>query len=171
MSRLDSFIRRVTAQRACLNLAAQLVTNMPGPVLEFGLGNGRTYDHLREILPDREIFVFDKRVAAHPDCIPDEDHMLLGDFRETLPRAVARIGQRAVLAHCDTGSGDRAATAALAQWLGPALRPLLVPGALVVSDQPLDIPGAEPLPLPDGVAVGRYHLYRLAGEGVSGAGV
>ena len=64
MSRLDSFIRRMQGQRDCLNRAAELIAGIPGPVLELGLGNGRTYDHLKEILPDREIFVFDRRIAA-----------------------------------------------------------------------------------------------------------
>ncbi|MGH6887075.1 MAG: class I SAM-dependent methyltransferase, partial [Geminicoccales bacterium] len=49
MSRLDSFIRRLEAQRACLDLAAARIADLPGPVLELGLGNGRTYDHLREL--------------------------------------------------------------------------------------------------------------------------
>ena len=57
MSRLESFIRRVTAQRDCLNMAKELVVDVPGPILELGLGNGRTYDHLRELFPDREIFM------------------------------------------------------------------------------------------------------------------
>ena len=63
MSRLDSFIRRVSAQRDCLNAAADLIRDVPGPVLEFGLGNGRTYDHLRSLLPERTIFVFERQVA------------------------------------------------------------------------------------------------------------
>jgi S-adenosyl-L-methionine methyltransferase len=37
---------------------------------------------------------------------------------------------------------------------------LLCAGALMVSDPPLDSAALEPLPLPDGVAPGRYHLYR-----------
>jgi hypothetical protein len=65
MSRLDSFIRRVQAQRACLDRAAELIADVPGPVLELGLGNGRTYDHLREQLPARRIFVFERLVQAH----------------------------------------------------------------------------------------------------------
>ena len=66
MSRLDSFIRRLEAQRACLDLAARRSPICRGPVLELGLGNGRTYDHLRELLPLREIFVFERDVRAHP---------------------------------------------------------------------------------------------------------
>ena len=65
MSRLDSVIRRLAAQRACLEAAARLIAELPGPVLEVGLGNGRTFDHLREILPGREIFALDRRIAAH----------------------------------------------------------------------------------------------------------
>ncbi len=163
MSRLNSFIRRVTAQRDCLDAAARLVAGLPGPALELGLGNGRTFDHLRRILPDRAIYVFERRVAAHPDCIPDDDHLLLGDFRDTVPAAPARIGAPAALAHCDIGSGDRAATAELAAWLGPALVPLLADGAVVVGDQPFAVPALTPLPLPDGVAPGRYHMYRHTG--------
>ena len=85
MSRLDSFIRRLQAQRACLEMAAGLIDGVAGPVLEFGLGNGRTYDHLREVLPAREIYVFDRQIAAHPDCIPDDEHMFLGELHDTLP--------------------------------------------------------------------------------------
>src|SRR4051812_41343381 len=45
MTRLDSAIRRLTAQRDLLNWAAQAI-GPTGLVLELGLGNGRTYDHL-----------------------------------------------------------------------------------------------------------------------------
>ena len=106
MSRLDSFIRRVSAQRDCLNMAKDMIADIRGPVLELGLGNGRTYDHLREIFPDREIFVFDRRVAAHPDCIPDDAHMILGDITETLGSALDQIGGQAAFAHCDIGTGE-----------------------------------------------------------------
>ena len=158
MSRLDSFIRRLTAQRDLLNAAARMIADRPGHALELGLGNGRTYDHLKSILPGRDIYVFDRKVAAHPDSVPDAHHLFLGDFAETLPWAARRLGATAALAHCDIGSGDRAATAALAEWLGPALAPLLAPGAVVLSDQPLALPRAVALPQPDSVPPGRYHL-------------
>jgi hypothetical protein len=161
MSRLDSFIRRVQAQRDCLNAAAHLLGSLPGPVLEIGLGNGRTYDHLRERFADREIFVFDRRVAAHPDCIPDASHMILGDFRETLPLAAERLGALAALAHVDCGSGDEAASRSLAREITAPLLRLLRPGALLISDQPMPHPDLEALTLPDGVAPDRYFIYRL----------
>ena len=165
MSRLDSFIRRVTAQRDCLNAAIELIAGVPGPVLELGLGNGRTYDHLRELFPDREIFVFDRRVAAHPDCIPDERHLMLGDIAETLAGALARIGARAALAHCDMGTGDRSANARLAATVAPTLSTLMAPGGVVISDQEYRAGGWTPLPLPPGVRPGRYFINRVGERG------
>jgi hypothetical protein len=161
VSRLDSFIRRLSAQRDCLALAARLAASVPGPVLELGLGNGRTYDHLRTLLPNREIFVFDRRVAAHPDCVPDDAHLILGDVHETLPAALARIGARAALAHCDVGTGVTADNHALARFLGPTLATLMAPGGIVVSDQRLEAAGFTPVPLPDGVEPGRYFISRV----------
>ena len=163
MSRLESAIRRLEAQRDCLNQAARLISDLPGPVLELGLGNGRTYDHLRGLLADREIFVFERQVAAHPDSVPDRQHLVLGDFRDTLPDARARIGAPAALAHCDFGSGDKAATGALADWLGPVLNRLLAPGAVVAADQALAVATWQPLELPAGVPAGRYFLYLVSG--------
>jgi trans-aconitate methyltransferase len=159
VSRLDSFIRRLEAQRACLDLAAGAVVDLPGPVLELGLGNGRTYDHLRELLPTREIFVFDRQVQAHPADRPDASHLLLGDFRDTLPVALARLPGKAALAHADIGSGDGQATAELARWLASELVALLAAGAWVVADQPLRHPSLESRPLPKGILRNRYFLY------------
>ena len=161
MSRLDSFIRRLEAQRACLELAARWIRDLPGPVLELGLGNGRTYDHLRELLPAREIFVFEREVKAHPDCIPDAAHLILGDVRATLPRARRRLPGPAALAHTDVGTGDAAQNAELAAWLAGVLPPLLAQGAWVVSDQPLVGPALAPQPTPVGIARDRYFLYQV----------
>jgi hypothetical protein len=163
MSRLDSAIRRLQAQRACLDHAASLVANVPGPVVELGLGNGRTFDHLRQLLPGREIFAFDRQLAAHPDCIPDAAHLVLGDFADTLPTALQRIGARAALIHADTGTGEAARNARLAAWLAPRLAALAAPGGIILSDQELAGIAAEALPLPDGVSAGRYFFYRRAG--------
>src|SRR5258708_3787983 len=113
MSRLDSFIRRLEAQRACLNLAATLIDGLDGVVLELGLGNGRTYDHLRELSPRRDIYVCEWQVAAHPDCIPPAERLLLGDMRETLPQAQPVLGDCVALAHLDAGSGEVVANRAL----------------------------------------------------------
>jgi S-adenosylmethionine-dependent methyltransferase len=165
LSRLDSFIRRLEAQRACLDRAAALIgdiaVGVPGPVLEFGLGNGRTFDHLRALLPGRDIFVFEREIAAHPDCVPASDRLILGDLRETLPAARARFPASAALAHFDIGTGEAAASRALAASLAPLIVPLLRQGAIIVSEPPLEIVGWRALDLPDGVRPGRYHLYRV----------
>lgn len=156
MSRLDSFIRRLEAQRACLDFSIRNL--VPGAVLELGLGNGRSYDHLRERL-GRTIYALDRQLSAHPDCVPTE--LILGDFRDTLPRLASRIGRSVALVHADTGSGDEAASRAQALTLPALVDPLLVDGAIVVSDQDMQ-PGWEALPLPEGVAPGRYFIWRYA---------
>ena len=141
MSRLDSFIRRMQAQRTCLNWAAEAIADLPGPVLELGLGNGRTYDHLREILPGRDIYVFDRRIKAHPACIPPDDRLSLGEATETLPRAAARLGRSAALLHTDLGTGDALANAELARAVGPLMAALVAPGGIVVANHALTVSG------------------------------
>ena len=160
MSRLDSFIRRLEAQRACLELGAVLVRGLDGDVLELGLGNGRTYDHLRELFPDRKIYVCDRVIAAHPDCVPPSECLLLGDMRETLPAARRRLGGRVALAHLDPATGDVAASRALADELAPLIVPLLRLDGVLVSEPLVAVAGFNPLPLPDGVPPGRYNIYR-----------
>jgi hypothetical protein len=161
-SRLDQFIRRIQAQRACLNMAAGLISGLSGPVIELGLGNGRTYDHLRELFPARDIYVFERDVAAHPDCIPDEKHLIIGDFSETIPGVIDKIGGPAALIHGDIGSADRARDAELAAWLGTVLRPLTLPGAVILSDRAIGDGIWPPEPLPHNVAEGVYFMYRAA---------
>ena len=163
MSRLDSFIRRLQAQRACLDATPAWIEGIPGPILELGLGNGRTYDHLRGLHPDREIFVFERQPAAHPDCVPDPAHLVLGDIRATLPKVLSRLPERAALAHNDLGTGDANANAELASWIASALPPLIQPGGIVLSDQPLDDQLLAPHALPAVLPAGRYFLYRRVG--------
>ena len=160
MSRLDSFIRRLEAQRACLDNAAQLVASLPGNVLEFGLGNGRTYDHLRDRLRGRDIYVFERQVAAHPDCIPPADRLFLGDFLDALPKAIQQLGRETALANMDIGTGDEAASQRLAAQMGPLVLQLLKPGAILISDQPVAGAELEALALPAGIKPGRYFLHR-----------
>lgn len=160
MSRLDSFIRRLQAQRACLDLAADLIRELDGELLELGLGNGRTYDHLRQLFPERKIYVCERRLAAHPDCVPPDELLLLGDMRDTLRTARERLARRVALAHLDPATGDLAASRALATELAPLIVPLLRPGAVLVSEPAIAWDGLSPMALPESVAPGRYHLYR-----------
>ena len=117
VSRLDSFIRRVTAQRDCLNRVAEMIDGRTGLILELGLGNGRTYDHLRELFPTQEIFVFERKVAAHPECVPDAAHLIVGDIRKTLPATLTKLGPEVLFAHADLGSGNPEIDDALAEFV------------------------------------------------------
>jgi len=160
VSRLDSFIRRLKAQRACLELAADLVGEMDGEVIELGLGNGRTYDHLRKLFPNRKIYVCERNVAAHPDCIPPAGLLLLGDMRETLPAVRSRFADRMVLAHLDAGNGDAEASKTMAGEITPLIVPLLRLNGVLVSEPGLAAAELCALPLPAGIEPGRYNVYR-----------
>jgi len=160
MSRLDSFIARMQAQRDCLNFLKPAVDALPGPILEVGLGNGRTYDHLRDLFPSREIHVFERQVAAHPDCIPPANRLFLGEARCSLRQAAQQLGATAALIHTDLGTGDHAANMAMGQWLGPALDALVRPGGYILANQALDVARWQLQPEPPGVPKGRYFLYK-----------
>ncbi len=161
MSRLDSFIARMQAQRDCLNFLKPSVDGVSGAILEVGLGNGRTYDHLRDLFPGRDIYVFERQVAAHPDCIPPRNRLFLGDAREALPRAARQLGASAALIHSDLGTGDHEANMAMGKWLGSALDALAGTGGYVLANQPLEVLRWRRLAEPPGVPTDRYFLYRV----------
>lgn len=161
MSRLDSFIRRLSAQRSVLDWAAGEIQHVPGPVLEIGLGNGRTFDHLREKLPGREIYAFDRADNAHPHSKPAGALLVLGEFAATLPAFAAAHGPVAALVHCDTGSGDAAANARQAAWLSDLVPSLGRPGAVVLSDQALSHARLRRMAPPVDIPPDRYFLYAL----------
>ncbi|MFQ5545007.1 MAG: class I SAM-dependent methyltransferase, partial [Acidiferrobacterales bacterium] len=154
------FIRRMEAQRSCLNLAAELVNGLDGPILELGLGNARTYDHLRHLFPSREFFVFDQRLRPLPNGVLDCKHLILGDIRDTLPAAVRRFGHRIILVHSDMGSGQKEPNTQLTAFITSQLPSLMQPSGLVVADQDVAFERSTRMSLPDDVAPGRYFMYR-----------
>jgi SAM-dependent methyltransferase len=160
VSRLDSLIRRLRAQHACLATAADLMRTLSGPILELGLGNGRTYDHLRGLFPGRRIMVFEQFAPQDPAIGPAGRDLIVGDIRNTLPAAAARLGAQVPLINSDIGSGDSVLNARLADFLAGQLPGLLAPGGVLVSD--LSLPGLDDLALalPPDVAPGRYFLYQ-----------
>lgn len=162
MSRLDSVIRRLKAQRSCLNFVSDMIQDKEGVVLELGLGNGRTYDHIRETLPGHEIYVFEREVNAHQDCIPDGEHLFLGDITDTIAAATAKLGRSAIMLHTDIGTGDLDRNAELARWMSKTLEPLLLPGAVIISDAELAITGTTRFDPPVDVPEDRYFLYKMA---------
>ncbi|WP_064707330.1 class I SAM-dependent methyltransferase [Rhizobium bangladeshense] len=157
MSRLDSFIRRLTAQRDILNAITELVGEMEGPVLEFGLGNGRTYDHLREKFPGRRIVAFDWEVRSYSASTPAPDDMVTGNIRDS---GQAFLGIGAALAHADIGTGHDEIDAVTLTWLPQLMAGVLAPNGIAVSGLPLEHPELAALPLPEGIKEGRYFLYR-----------
>jgi len=160
MSRLDVFIDRMVSQRACLDHAARATEALDGPVFELGLGNGRTYHHMREVMPGRDIYVFERAVGAHPDSIPPEDRTILGDVTETLPAALARFGATARLIHADLGGHDLKKNDSFARLISPLVEPLLCPGGLMVSSDRMYFRALTEQPLPEGAVPGRCFVYR-----------
>jgi hypothetical protein len=157
MSRLESFIRRLTAQRDILDMICNEMTLPDGPVIELGLGNGRTYDHLREKLPGRRIIAFDRACAANLYSMPPEDDLVLGEISET---ARPFIGIKAALVHADIGSGYDDLDELNLRWLSGLIVGLLASEGIAASGVPLAHPDLTPLPLPEGIPPGRYFLYR-----------
>lgn len=158
MSRLDSFIRRLTAQRDILNWAISKV-GATGPVLEIGLGNGRTYDHLRVALGEDRIYAFDRANNANPRSIPPADRLILGEFGDTLPAFATRHPGGAALVHSDVGLGDPEANAQQVIKMSGWVPPLLASGAMLLSDQKLEHPALLLQPLPVPIPADRYFLY------------
>ncbi len=158
MSRLDSVIRRLSAQRDCLGWA---ISHAPdGAVLDLGLGNGRTYHHLREIAPERDVYVIDRRMAAHPSSVPPDEFYLEGEAGPMVEALAGRIGRRVALAHYDLGNGVPENDVPLAKEIAALLPKVLCDGALIVANAELD--GFEQLPTPEGVAKGRYFIQRYS---------
>lgn len=168
MSRLDSFIRRMEAQRLILNWAAAAIEGRDGLVLELGLGNGRTYDHLREILPGRDIYAFERQAKANPRSLPPPDRLVLGDMAQTLPAFEAQHGRRGVLVHVDATTGVPERDAVELAWLPAHVALVAADDALVISGSALIHPALEEVSLPEGIQPGRYFAYRRRSSSAPG---
>src|SRR5262245_31340443 len=165
MSRLDSHIRQKIAQRDAIDLAARRLGGRGGPIVEFGLGTGRSYSHLVERFPDREIFCFDRRDVAHPRSRPPADRFYVGELETVLAdRALhARFAARVILLHLDLGSGGPE-DETVPELVVERTHGWLAPGAVVLSDQDLTLAVAwrlAPVNTRDQVQhADRYHVYR-----------
>ena len=157
MSRLDSFIRRMSAQRDILNDMTKRIDGVAGVILEFGLGSGRTYDHLCDIFPDRRIIVFESVSKGLPLQRVAAGDLLMGDIRAT---ASSLPDGCAALIHTDIETGVAEVDAGLAAWLPGVVGRLLVSGGYAVSSSNLLDHRLKPCPLPPGVQGGRYHVLR-----------
>ena len=159
MSRLESMRRRLTAQIDGLNWAIAQVEGQEGDFLDLGLGNGRTYDHLREYGGARRIWVVDRILKCHPSCVPPAEDFLQGEAGPMLER-LAEGGPKVVLAHYDFGRGVKEEDVAEGAALSPYIAQVMRPGGLVVSQQPLV--GFTQITGPDTIDPERYLFYRAA---------
>ncbi|MBV1895532.1 MAG: class I SAM-dependent methyltransferase [Rhodobacteraceae bacterium] len=160
MSRLDLFIDRMVSQRACLDFAIDATAAMTGPVFELGLGNGRTFHHMREHIVGRDIYVFERAVGSHPDSTPDAEFTILGDVRETLVQTLEKMGPVASLIHADLGGHNRAKNDAFARMVSPMVEPLLAKGGLMVASDRMYFETLSEVALPDGAVPERCFIYR-----------
>lgn len=104
MSRLDSVIRRLQAQRACLDRACEMSSN------HNGVNN------------------------AHSCCVPADDHIFLGDLDHTLHQAIDTIGRDVVLVHSDVFTGYTDVDVWVATMMAECLPALMKPDCLILSD-------------------------------------
>lgn len=155
MSRLDSIMRRLAAQRDGLEWANERTKDLSGDALDMGLGNGRTYDHMRENL-DRRIWVIDRVLQCHPSCVPPKADFLEGEAEAMLDK-MAADGTQIVLAHYDFGFGVKEKDVAEAARLSPIIARVMVPGGVIISGQPLV--GFTEHDGPESVAKDRYYFY------------
>ncbi|MEO9518478.1 MAG: class I SAM-dependent methyltransferase [Paracoccaceae bacterium] len=159
MSRLESMRRRLTAQIDGLNWAIEQVSDIQGDILDLGLGNGRTYDHLREYGGGRRIWVIDRILKCHPSCVPPEEDFLEGEAEPMLDR-LAKNGPCVALAHYDFGRGIKEEDVAEGATLSPFIANVMVPGGLIVSQQPLT--GFIQITGPITIDPERYLFYKFS---------
>lgn len=168
-SRLERMIARLMTQCALLNHVAGLVGDRPGPVLEVGLGKGRTYSHLEKLFQSRTIWAFDFEVHAPAHSRPAENRIITGDFRDSLKSCWPAIGAAPAFVHADIGTESRKADAELAQFVGGVMAAHLADGGYLMGDRDMDAGGLDRVPtpdtsLPDGITPWPYFLYRRTGS-------
>jgi len=160
MSRLDIFIDRMTSQRACIDFAVKQTAGMAGPVFELGLGNGRTYHHLCEVVTGRDIYVFERAVESNPASTPPVERTLLGDVFDTLPQALKRFGPTASFIHADLGGHNLQKNDEFARKISPFIEPLLAAGGLMVASDRMYFSAMQEVEIPAGAVSGRCFIYR-----------
>jgi len=157
---LTKMIARFTAQRACIDQAARELANIPSPVLDIGLGKARTYDRMRYVFPQREIYAFDLEIHCPEELTPPQERIFHGNVHETLPMARDRFGRKVALAHADIGSFDPERDHDLFNFIASMLNAMLVNGAIVMSDRVFPDPIGERIPQPEGTEAWTYYMYR-----------
>lgn len=157
LTRLDKHLERILAQRDMLNLiAAENRLPPEGDILELGLGNGRTYSHLRARFAGRRIVAFDRAVASHASSTPEAADVVLGEISQT---AAAYPKGAAAMVHADIATGYEVRDTVIMGWLPQLAVDLLQKGGIALAGLPLIHPQLVPLDLPEGIGQGRYYAY------------
>ena len=161
MSRLDSFIARMQAQRDCLNFLKPKIDALPGPDPRSRPGQRpHLRSSARSLSRPRHLCL--RAQGGGPSRLhPAGRPAVSGRGAGSLAKAAQKLGATAALIHTDLGTGDHAANMAMGQWLGPALDALAGPGGYVLANQPLDVARWRRQPDPPGVPKDRYFLYRV----------
>ena len=164
MSRLDSMIRRLSQHRAAIDWASHALTGIDGDIVEAGLGNGRTYDHLREKLPGRDIWVIEREPRPHPSCMPPGEFLLKGEAEDGFER-LRKQNRKIALFNYDLGTGDKEFTLREAARFAPMIRDLLRVDGILLSVQPMpETGGLVPISREIAVQVAefdhRIHVFR-----------
>ena len=163
MSRLEDLANRFLTQQAALNRAVELIEPMEGIVVELGLGKGRSFDHLRERLPGREIYVFDRELSCEPEYAPPGEFRVFGEITRTLPAFCRQFAGQAVLVHSDLGTRHRERDMPLVEFVAENLDSLLKQGAVVASDRPMENAPWIRLPELREMECFPYYMYRKHG--------
>ena len=162
MSRLEEFTNRFISQAAAINRAAEIIADIDGIIVELGLGKGRTFDHLRERFPSREIYVFDRELSCEREYAPPPEYWVFGEIRETLPEFCTKFAGRVAFVHSDVGTRDRQKDMPLTNFVVAQLENLLSKdGAVLASDRPMPSQSWSEYEILPEFDAWRYHLYRV----------
>ena len=161
MSRLEDLTHRFLTQQVTLNRAIELIEDLEGIVVELGLGKGRSYDHLRERLPGRDIYVFDHELYCESELAPPPAFRVLGDITETLPDFCRRFAGQAALIHSDIGTRHREADMPLVNFVADHLAVLIRKDGVIASDRPMDGKEWAALPWVREMTRFPYYMYRM----------
>ena len=138
MSRLDSFIARMQAQRDCLNFLKPAVDALPGPILEIGTHKGRS----------TVLLATARRDSGRDGLVVTMDisHEFLAEARETI--AAAGLGSRVLILQ-----GTREALAGAVPPMTPGL--VFVDGDHTYEGVARDLAALEPI-VPSGGVIAMH---------------
>lgn len=164
MSRLEGFIRRMEAQKAHIDRAVSFLKE-PNTIFEFGIGAGRTLDHLVQSFPKTPIFAFENDEQCLNN-IPSNSNVtpVLGDIFLNLPIYAEQYARRTSLIHVDIGGAFNEQNKNITKRLTPYFLSLLSPSGILISSIAVEAEPLQGLPVLPGIRRTKYHSYYLKGH-------